>query len=714
MQEAKALRYSILSSFKLAIQEWISAEFVIIIYVIKLTIATLLAMSISMFFNLSSPQTSIFTVFIVMQIHSGLVFSKSFYRFLGTLIGFIIALILTSSFSQDRYWFMGFFTLWIAICAAAGFKYRNFISYGFVLSGYTVALIVLPNIDNPLNIYGFAIERISEVVVGLLCASVVSEIIFPKQLSDTLLESEKQKYKNIYFSVLDMENIFSKEKSINNFSKNILGSDSLLVNAVFESNVKKKDKIYYKRLNSEFMHLSITFHSLKNIINSILNQQNIDSKMVLALEDMYKPIKDFLQKNSDELFLGKKSENIIEEFNYVKSEIKLQYEKNKKQFNDLEFDILNDFNSSSYLILRFFDEFYQYTKTYISFIDNKNSNMDDTAFTESYKFSTYTDTPLVILSSFRAVVVLLATTSFWFLTAWHYAPFVIISAVATTLLFSSHPNPVNASKSFLKGAFISFFVAGIYNFYLIPTYVSDIPSFCFVMAPIFAFTAWLGSSAQRGLFSFGFIFIIITVCSMNLHYSMNYITFFESSISSLIGIIISGAAYELINSWSDSWTKRRVSNLLCEKIMTLTNKKDKTRRVILESQGLDLVQHFSTQGRLTTQSNNLIFQWLLSNLEIGRAIIDIKNELIEVKKYNQSKKVYDILDLIKEYFRQKDEKNKEMIFQNFKEAFIGFKESVVPELVIEQKVTKNIIVELTLIYTLILNKISLPTKGEIN
>jgi uncharacterized membrane protein YccC len=335
-------------------------------------------------------------------------------------------------------------------------------------------------------------------------------------------------------------------------------------------------------------------------------------------------------------------------------------------------------------------------------------------FSESYKLSTYTDTPLVILSSFRAVVVLLATTSFWFLSAWHYAPFVIISAVATTLLFSSHPNPVNASKSFLKGAFISFFVAGIYNFYLIPTYVSDIPSFCFVMAPIFAFTAWLGTSAQRGLFSFGFIFIIITVCSMNLHYSMDYITFFESSISSLIGIIISGVAYELINSWSDFWTKRRVSNILCEKLIKLTNKNDKTRRMVLESQGLDLVQHFSIQGRLTPQSNNLIFQWLLSNLEIGRAIIDIKNELSKVEKYKQSKKIYEILDLIKEYFKQKDENNKEKIFQNFKEAFIEFNETVVPESVIEQKVTKNIIGELRLIYTLILNKISLPTKGEIN
>ncbi len=55
-----------------------------------------------------------------------------------------------------------------------------------------------------------------------------------------------------------MENIFTSEKNINNFSKNILASDSLRINSIFESNINKKVKMYYQRLNSEFMHLSIT------------------------------------------------------------------------------------------------------------------------------------------------------------------------------------------------------------------------------------------------------------------------------------------------------------------------------------------------------------------------------------------------------------------------------------------------------------------------
>lgn len=714
MTEAKISILSFIDLVKMAINEWINGDLTIIVYVIKLTIAALLAMSVSMFFNLSSPQTSVFTVFIVMQMYSGMVFSKSFYRFLGTLIGFIISLVLVSAFSQDRVWFMGFFTIWIAICAAAGFKYRNFISYGFVLSGYTVALIVLPNIENPLNIYGFAIERISEVVVGLLSASVISEVLFPKQLSNTLFESEKQKYKNIFFSVLDMENIFTIEKKINDFSKNILSSDSLRVNSIFESNINKKDKMYYQRLNTEFMHLSITFHSLKNIINTISNNQNIEFEIIGGLKDIYFPIKSLLGNNSQNMFLDEDMKTIINKFDGVKIQMNSQIKIQRDKFTNLSFDVLNDFNSSIYLITRFFEEYSQYIKTYNSFINNKDKNSANKEYFTSSKLSTYSDDLLVLLASFRAAMVLVVTTIFWILTAWAYAPFTIISAVATTLMFSSVPSPVDASKNFLKGSIISFFVAGIYNFYLIPTYVSDIPSFCFVMAPIFAFVAWLGSSPKRGLFAFGFIFIIITVCSMNLYYRMEYITYFESSIASLIGIAIAGIAYELINSWSESWTKRRVSNLLVNKIIKLSNGKSNIRRVVLESVGLDLIQHFSTQGRLNPQSNSLIFQWLLSTLEIGRAIINIKNEHEELKKANQLEIVYKILNLIEVYFWERNEDKKEKILFLFKEEFIELERNRVFKSAMEQKRMQNIILEISLIYTLISNNISLPSKGEIN
>ncbi|MDY3201215.1 MAG: hypothetical protein RBQ84_09690, partial [Arcobacter sp.] len=97
----------------------------------------------------------------------------------------------------------------------------------------------------------------------------------------------------------------------------------------------------------------------------------------------------------------------------------------------------------------------------------------------------------------------------------------------------------------------------------------------------------------------------------------------------------------------------------------------------------------------------------------ARAIIDIKNLLKEFKKDNQPKFVYEILDSIKEYFSLKDENKKEKIFFKIKEDFIELEKNRVYKSAIEQRVMQNILIEISLIYTLMLNKISLPSKGEI-
>ena len=70
--------------------------------------------------------------------------------------------------------------------------------------------------------------------------------------------------------------------------------------------------------------------------------------------------------------------------------------------------------------------------------------------------------------------------------------------------------------------------------------------------------------------------------------------------------------------------------------------------------------------------------------------------------------------MIKNYFSEKEEEKKELIFRKIKEEFIELKNSSFYKSAIEQKIMNKILLELSLIYTLLVNKISLPSKGEIN
>ena len=62
----------------------------------------------------------------------------------GTLVGLVVMLVFISLFSQEPVLFLTATALWVGICTAGAARNRNFRSYGFVLSGYTAALIGVP------------------------------------------------------------------------------------------------------------------------------------------------------------------------------------------------------------------------------------------------------------------------------------------------------------------------------------------------------------------------------------------------------------------------------------------------------------------------------------------------------------------------------------------------------------------------------------------
>lgn len=144
------------------------------IFVVKSLLAVYLAAWLAMWLQLEQPSTTMITVSIVMNPYSGMVLAKSFYRVLGTLTGSLFALGLMAVFPQQRELFLLCLSAWVALCAGGAMLYRNFMSYGFVLAGYTAVIVVLPAISNPLDVFHSAVMRVSEVLLGILVSEVGS------------------------------------------------------------------------------------------------------------------------------------------------------------------------------------------------------------------------------------------------------------------------------------------------------------------------------------------------------------------------------------------------------------------------------------------------------------------------------------------------------------------------------------------------------------
>lgn len=699
-----SVKQSLFLSLQRVMQAWLTTDAPVLIYMAKATLAALLAMVVSMTLTLPDPRTAIFTSFIVMQPQSGLVFSKSYYRVLGTLAGVIVSVAMIGAFAQDPVWFILFFAIWIGLTTAAGVKYRNFQSYGFVLAGYTLCIVALPVIERPMDIFEIATSRFSEVMVGIICATIISDVIFPRKLSDSLWSNERERFDSILATLANQNSLFGtnvqSDSDVANFSSGVVGLNAIRANSAFESGADKRNRDYYEKLNQEFMYLSTTFHSLKNIIVD-MQSQHYDASLA-TLQELYGSLTFALNtiakvsvKESDVLEIVQRLKNAIEVSN---KQLQQEEERLRALLQSEEYDA---FLAAAYLITRLLDELKTHCHTFALLLKLKNSGEVSKELNRVVRFKTHTDNVLVLLAAFRGAGVLLFTMMFWILSSWQYATITITMAVVIGLLIGTLPRPLDAVMNFLKGAVSAAAVAALYDFYIVPEFTTDVYTLGIVVAPVLAFVGWMTTKPKWSGFSLGFVFLFMSQTSFDLYYKISPTVFLETTVASLLGVIFAGVAYMLVNFWSCSLTQNRVAKVLRQQIVSLCSESTKLQRASLQSMGRDMLQQFSTHGRLNVRSSRLVYEWLLFTLEIGGAIMRVKKMMKRLKIDEQSEPLGELLNLIREYFEKPTESLHVRVLGELKDAIERLH-------VGEGRTLHSILVEFATIRTMMLRTSAIP------
>ncbi|MEX5612382.1 FUSC family protein, partial [Pseudomonas protegens] len=145
-----------------------------------------LALYLAFRLDFEQPQWALTTVFIVSQSSSGMVLAKGAYRLLGTLVGAVVSILLIATLGQAPLLFLLAMALWLAFCTTGASLLRNHAAYGFVLAGYTTAIIALPATAAPLQVFDQAVARCSEIGLGIICAAVASQLLWPRRVEQAL------------------------------------------------------------------------------------------------------------------------------------------------------------------------------------------------------------------------------------------------------------------------------------------------------------------------------------------------------------------------------------------------------------------------------------------------------------------------------------------------------------------------------------------------
>ncbi|QIX96170.1 MULTISPECIES: p-hydroxybenzoic acid efflux pump subunit AaeB [Cedecea] len=164
-------------------------------FAIKLAFAIVLAVFVGFQFQLETPRWAVLTAAIVAagpafaaggEPYSGAIRYRGMLRIIGTFIGCAAALVIIITLIRAPVVMLLVCCIWAGFCTWISSLVRVENSYAWGLAGYTALIIVITIQAAPLTTPQFAVERCSEIVIGIVCAIVADLLFSPRSIKQEI------------------------------------------------------------------------------------------------------------------------------------------------------------------------------------------------------------------------------------------------------------------------------------------------------------------------------------------------------------------------------------------------------------------------------------------------------------------------------------------------------------------------------------------------
>src|SRR5258707_13545197 len=162
-------------------------------FALRIWAAMMVALYAAFWLQLESASSAAVTVGVLALQTRGQVYQKAVYRVLATIVGVVASFVIAGLFPQSPGLFLIGFAGWLGLCGYVGGLLDGNRAYSAVLSGYTVALVAVTQIDSPQNIFSAGINRGAAIMVGIAALALISDLFAAPnvhtRLSDELISA---------------------------------------------------------------------------------------------------------------------------------------------------------------------------------------------------------------------------------------------------------------------------------------------------------------------------------------------------------------------------------------------------------------------------------------------------------------------------------------------------------------------------------------------
>src|SRR5712672_742698 len=165
-------------------------------FALRIWAAMMVALYPAFWLQLESASSAAVTVGVLALRTRGQVYHKAVYRVLATIIGVVASFVIAGLFPQSRGLFVIGFAGWLGLCVYVGGLLDGNRAYSGILSGYTVALVAVTQIDSPQNIFSAGVNRGAAILVGIAALALISDVFAAPNvhtgLSDKLIAAHRR------------------------------------------------------------------------------------------------------------------------------------------------------------------------------------------------------------------------------------------------------------------------------------------------------------------------------------------------------------------------------------------------------------------------------------------------------------------------------------------------------------------------------------------
>jgi uncharacterized membrane protein YccC len=485
-------------------------------FALKTYVAGLFALYLAFWLGLDEPRWALLTVYIVSQPESGLVLAKSFYRALGTMAGILISTLLVFTFAQYGELFLPSLALWTGICNFAARAARNFTSYGFLLAGYTAAIVGIPAALNPNQAYTLVVARGTEVAIGIAFAALASQILFPQALMQRLVAVARQvivRVRDFGSAAIDPatdKTAFAAQRI--QLIQDLASIESMRASAYFEG-------ARARRLTEPVRQVTRAALTICTIAEDVSGRAPSAPHSCVSSPWIAPTL------------LSKTNDTPAENAAVTSTLMSISDQR----------DI--------------FDAEAELTQAEDRLEDKSNATL------AIAPLNTWSDPIPAVLTGLRTALAVAVTAATWVVTAWPSGPTAIVVAVVVCSLIASTEQPVTISFALAATILVATVPVFVTVFYLLPL-ASDFVSMAFAITPLMLMCGFI--IAQPKIGPLGLLTVVYFDVGSNIDNVMHYdtIQFFNTSLSVLFGIGVALVLFATVFPETPSQTLRLLRSQL--------------------------------------------------------------------------------------------------------------------------------------------------------